>query len=226
MRMDKPRRNEIIEATEVSGLPRQQFGFDFDPDGGASITHTPSGSNLRFVARDPDDDFTVTAVIGDGAPTPSARLDWSSVPLQVRVWAREVKDDVDTPDLWAELQGERELLTGDWYDDAENTPFTEDEQAKIADELRQIKEQLEAQHSLDGAQMRALEEKVDYLIAASGRMGRKDWLTVFYGTILQLIVMGLVPPDAVQQMLHMTLNGLGHIFHALGDGWQPPQVGP
>jgi uracil-DNA glycosylase family 4 len=38
---------------------------------------------------------------------------------RVQRWARDVKRDVDTPDIWADLQREREILTGARYDGVE-----------------------------------------------------------------------------------------------------------
>ena len=43
-------------------------------------------------------------------------------------------------------------------------------------------------HSLSKAQRQVLEEKLDYLIDASARLGRKDWLIIFMGTILSFVL--------------------------------------
>ncbi len=100
-----------------------------------------------------------------------------------------MKRDADTPNLWAQLQREREVLVASLYEqEGGNTPFNSDEQTEIAEQLAQIKELLKETHSLSEAQMLVLNMKIDDIAAAANRMGRKDWLLVFYGVMFPLIV--------------------------------------
>jgi hypothetical protein len=150
-------------------------------------------------------------------------LHLGDVEERVRRWAEEVNRDVDTPDLWAELQRERKILPGALYEDIENTPFSSDEQADIAAQLRQIKELVRNTYSLSEEQMRSVEAKLDNIEAAAGRIGRKDWLLLLYGSMFSVIVTELLPPGAVQSILEMALHGLAHLFDV---GGIPPQLPP
>lgn len=123
----------------------------------------------------------------------------------------------------AEVQREREILTGARYVDIENTPFTPEEQAEIADQLRQIKEYVETAYPLSGAQILHLEAKLDDIAAAAGRMGRKDWTLWVTGALLGAFVQGILPAEVVQNILRMTLDGLGYL---LGGGGTPPLLSP
>jgi hypothetical protein len=51
---------------------------------------------------------------------------------RVNAWADEVKHDLATPDLWAEIQREVKLLGVGSDHVKENTPFTPNEQKEIA----------------------------------------------------------------------------------------------
>jgi len=145
------------------------------------------------------------------------------VEQRVEGWAKDVKEDVDTPDLWAELQREREVLTGARYDEVENTPFTSDEQAAIAERLQQTKQYVTRTYSLSDAQILHLEAKLDDIAAAAGRMGRKDWTLLVCGALLGAFVQGILPPEAVQDILRMTLDGLGYLFGGeVGPSQLPP----
>jgi hypothetical protein len=53
-------------------------------------------------------------------------------------WLEEVKQDLDTPDLWAELKREAQLLGADSSVVTENTAFTVDEQREIARRLKEL----------------------------------------------------------------------------------------
>jgi hypothetical protein len=65
-------------------------------------------------------EYTAKAVVGESEKWPvGLRTFWIEVEERVRGWAKELEEDVDTPDLWAELQREREVLTGARYEDVE-----------------------------------------------------------------------------------------------------------
>ena len=220
MRPAKWQRNAIFEAVLGGGLDALECTFDYD-DAGGRITHVPSGS--CFLIEGDAVRYTTTAVVGEGPAWPSESFSWAKVDERVRRWAEEVTRDVDTPDLWADLQREREILAGAPYEDVENTPFTLDEQAEIADQVRQIKEFVKATYSLSAAKMLTLEAKLDDIEAAAGRIGRKDWQLLLYGVMFTVIVTVLLPPEAVQHILAMVLHGLDHLFSG-GSG--PPQLPP
>jgi hypothetical protein len=219
--MEKWQRNVIYRAVVAGGLDPRECNFNYG-DAGARIRHLPSAS--YFLLEGDINEYTAKAVVGESEKWPAGlRTFWIQVEERVRLWAKEVKEDVDTPDLWAELQREREILTGARYDDVENTPFTSDEQAEIAEHLRQTKKYVARTYSLSDAQMRHLEAQLGNIAAAAGRMGRKDWTLLVCGTLLGTFVQGILPPEAVQDILRMTLDGLGYLF-GLGDG--PPQLPP
>jgi hypothetical protein len=220
MRPAKWQRNAIFEAVAEGGLDPRECTFDYDEAGGR-VTHVPSRS--YFLLEGDAGHYTATAVVGENPPWPSESYTWGNLEERVRRWAEEVNRDVDTPDLWAELQREREILPGAQYEDVENTPFSSDEQADIAAQLRQIKEFVRNTYSLSEEQMRSLEAKLGNIEAAAGRIGRKDWLLLLYGSMFSVIVTELLPPGAVRSILEMALRGLAHLFDV---GSIPPQLPP
>lgn len=185
VRLVKWQRNAIFEAVVAGGLDASECTLDYD-DTSWRITHVPSGS--YFLLEGNPGHYNGTAVVGDAPPWPSESYSWGKVEERVQGWAEDVKRDVDTPDLWAELQRELELVTSARYDDIENTPFTPDEQAEIAEQLRQLKDFLKEKYALSEAQTLSLEARFDDLEAAAGRIGRKDWRLLFLGGILTLVV--------------------------------------
>jgi len=219
--MEKWQRNVIFKAVVAGGLEPRECTFDYG-DAGARITHVPSAS--YFLLEGDISKYTAKAVVGESEKWPGGLPTfWVQVEERVRGWAEEVKEDVDTPDLWAELRREREILTGARYEDVENTPFTLDEQAAITEHLRETKEYVARAHSLSAAQVLHLEAKLDDIAAAAGRMGRKDWTLLVCGALLGAFVQGVLPPEAVQDILRMTLDGMGNL---LGGGDGPPQLPP
>jgi hypothetical protein len=74
---------------------------------------------------------------------------------RVSWWLQEVKQDLDTPDLWAELKREAQLLGAGSSVVTENTVFTVDEQREIAGHLKKLGEYVSDTHSLSKAQIQA-----------------------------------------------------------------------
>jgi hypothetical protein len=63
-----------------------------------------------------------------------------------------------------------------------------------------------------GADREALESRVEQLAEASTRMGRRDWLTIFLGTMFTWTLEGLIPPEGLREGLAFAANTLGHLF--------------
>ena len=117
--------------------------------------------------------------------------------------------DVETPDLWEELWRRTELLTGA---SDENTSFTADERAEIVRRLNEFQENARATGSLSASQLVDLNSKVDYLVDASERLGRKDWLNACIGAVLGYFLTAAVPPDDARHIVMTLLNGIAALF--------------
>ncbi len=221
MRLEKVWRNAIIEAVQAGGLDPREFDFDFG-DTETRIAHRWSESH--FILGGPWGNWEGTYVVGDAVPWPYHEYVWSNVEKRLEQWAAKVKKDLETPDLWAQLQREREILSRA-PDEAENTPFTPDEQEEIVKHLDEIKEYVKSTHSLSHDQMVALEEGFKELATATRRLGRNDWRLMFLGLVLTLIVTGILPPDAVHGFLWMALHSLQHFLGGAASP-SPPQLPP
>jgi hypothetical protein len=218
VRLEKFQSNTIFQGIVESGLA--PIECELDEGAEVRITHTPSGS--VFILGGNALRYTGSYVVGHSALSRQYEaFTWATVLERVRWWADEVKHDVDTPDLWADLRRERETLTADRYEAVENTLFTPDEQAEIAKQLREIKEYVRNTYSLSSEQMLRVEAGLDEAEAATRRIGRKDWLLLFSGVMFTVIVTDLLSPQAVQHILAMALLGLEHLW---GGGRQLPPM--
>ena len=158
--------------------------------------------------------------IGDlSFTTPYTAYSLTGLEERVKWWAAEVRQFVDTPDLWALLQSEQAILTGSRYEAVENTPFTSDERIAIATELRDIKQYVKVTYSLTMEQTQHFDQRFDHLEAASHRVGRKDWQVMVGGAILAVALDQVVPREALPHLLAMAAHTIEHLF---GDGGTPP----
>jgi hypothetical protein len=152
---------------------------------------------------------------------------WAGVLPLIQQWAADVKRyteiDAVIPDLWEELRRGKEFLADVQNNNAGNTPFGPDEQAEIAQRLRETKERVQLTYSLTNEQMEHLDVRFDGVEEASRRFGRKDWLLLFSGALFSLILTDSLPPDVAQHILIAVLQSLGHLF---GIGGPPPSIPP
>jgi hypothetical protein len=134
---------------------------------------------------------------------------------RVSEWLEEVKRDLATPDLWAELQGEAELLGGAFDKATKNTPFTREEQNDIEQRLREVEGHVRRTYSLPEPKMKILNAKIDYLVDAAGHLGRIDWRNAFVGAIVSYILTAGLPPESAHSIFvtFMTLlRAIGYFF--------------
>jgi hypothetical protein len=207
----KPQRNEVFKAIEDAGLSPEEFGFEWATGADeSSCRHVQSGA--RFVVRGVAGDYSTWWSAGDEPVWERAKLSWFRVMEQVRFWLSAVKQDVETPDLWAQVQRERELLAAVSADANDNTPFTAAEREEIAEQLRELKNYLMRRHTLSDEQVRLLDERLDYLADAAKRVGRKDWFLMAAGAMLSYVLAAALPPDAATHVLGTLLTSIGHIL--------------
>jgi hypothetical protein len=205
----KYKRNDIFETIESSGLDPGEFDL-VDDDAGVRIKHRWSGS--YFIIGGDAGNYASHYVVGDGPDWPYEVYSWATLMERIRRWLGEVKHDLETPDLWAELRSDTELLEATSDETRENTPFTPSEQKEIARSLQGLGEDAKRTYALSAAQEQELDAKLDYLVDAAGRLGRTDWRGVFVGVMVSLVLSGVLPPESVRHILLALLRGIGHLY--------------
>jgi hypothetical protein len=86
-------------------------------------------------------------------------------------------------------------------------------------QLQVIKRSVAEKFELTNEQIAHIDERLDEAAEASKRMGRKDWLLLFGGTVFNLIVTDTVTPGVAGHIFTMVVQGIAHLF-----GGGPPQI--
>lgn len=209
MGLTKRQQNEFFEAIQNASLAPEEFDLNVGTDE-STIRHLPSGA--AFVLGGVAGRYVVRRVAGDEPVEEREGISWYRVTQQLDLWLMRVKRDVEMPDLWAQLRRRRELLAAISDDAVENRPFTDSEQRQIAEQLQELKEYVGRTYSLSESQMRVLEERLDYLIDAARRAGRRDWLLMVAGVMLSYVLAVELPPEAARAILDTFLKGISRIL--------------
>jgi hypothetical protein len=206
---EKWKRNQIFEAIQAVGLDPRDFDLE---DGDAEFRVKHKWSDSCFIVGGDATHYVGRHITGDGPVWPYDAYSWEAVLTHVGPWLRFLKLDLETPDLWSELQREAELLGGVSNETNANTPFTPEEQKEIARRLQELAEYARRTYSLSEPTMQVLNAKLDYLVGAAGRLGRIDWRNVFAGAILGFILSAALPPESARQIILELLRAIGHLF--------------
>lgn len=221
MALTKLERNEIFQAISASSLDPAECTLE-QSDNEIQISHNNSGSIFKFtfIGTGHVDFYQVQSDVVDGHHLrfQTAR-EIDSVTPWITSWANEVKEAAYAPDLWSEMRRTRELAIEVQSTGYANTPFTSDERRQIVIELEAVKEYVREELDLTREQMEHIDESLSHAAEATERMGRKDWLLLFGGTILNLIVTDTVTPSVAGHIFTIVINALIHLF-----GGGPPQI--
>ena len=205
-------KNQIFKAIQEVGLDPKEFDLEESNDE-VRIKHKWSKS--YFIVSRESGYYVGRSLVGDGIVWPTNPASWPVLMPRISWWLQEVKQDCDTPDLWAGLQQEAELIEGGAYKVIENALFTPDEQKEIALRLDKLAKDVSHALSLSGAQVQVLNENIEYLVKASSRLGRKDWLNTFIGVTLPFVLTAALAPEAARALFLTFLRAVGLLYPEL-----------
>lgn len=129
-------------------------------------------------------------------------LDW--LPLHVgnyRKYMAEVEEERVTPDLWSGLNSQPSPPSA--LSALQNTPFSQQEQARINDALHEFFDEVKSRAILTPDQLNLLQEQVNYLVEASKRVGRKDWLTMTAGALIGYTLQAGLTTETATQVIRL-----------------------
>lgn len=101
-----------VFAVGAAGLSPSDFEWDHradDDEAEARLEHRPSGA--YFIFRGSPGTYSSSSRAEDHPVRDRTELSWYRLMQQVELWLAEVKRDIETPDLWAQLHSSADVLT-------------------------------------------------------------------------------------------------------------------
>ena len=238
MRLGKLQRNQLFRTVESGGLDPHDFELS-ERNGGLRLTHQPSGAELfvrrpgvlagfedvavMLVRRKPHlpGAFVIRATLPDSPPRRYRLPAGEELNNAVNTWTQELAEELATPDFWSTLGSVPRMADAFAASDTDNSMFDPGEQQEIEDRISVIKEEAREHLNLSPDQLRHLEAKLDYLVAASKRVGRLDWRNLVAGTVLTLATEAVLPAETTHRVFSLLLGAVSHLA-----GHPTPQLGP
>jgi hypothetical protein len=119
--------------------------------------------------------------------------------------------------------GSTSSSTSDFENDpteGDNSPFNAEEQVRVKLAVEEIRVYIRSTYSLPSEPLAKVNRKLDYLIDASTRIGRKDWTIMCVGILVSLAIPQLTPSGpGVRELFAVAWNLVRHV---LGGVISPP----
>jgi hypothetical protein len=217
--IDKSERNEFFLAIQKAGFDPRNFIVEHDEHHWL-LTHRSRGHRCELIKEG----STSTGDLRLRAERKVGDVEFQEIvggsgigSLALHLWLREIREFQNEPkpwqhdlDLWAKIDNESPIA--DLMEDQENTPFTAQEQQRIAETVAGVIQQAREAYELSEEQLRLLEAKLDYVVDVARRSWRIDWLNIAVGTVGGAFAGGVLTPEVVQKVLGALGAGLGSLF--------------
>jgi hypothetical protein len=180
-------KNSVFETITISGFNPSDFRWDTITRG--SDRRREDFPVLRY--RNSPYYYEFESSGGEHSPGSSQFLEaflsptWDLRLESIRRWLTYLEREVNQPDYWANIQRNvaRGMSIGPLIS---NEPFSAVEKEKIKSGLERLPIVLIEREIVAPNDLEYLEEQMNYMIAASDRMGKKDWGLLFLGTIISM----------------------------------------
>jgi hypothetical protein len=90
--------------------------------------------------------------------------------------------------------------------------FSDDEVVRIEGSLHRLLDEVRVANLLTKDQLGSLTERVDYLVQASRRMGKKDWAAVFTGSLVGFAIHATLSAPVATSLLRMAGTAIQWLF--------------
>jgi len=205
--LQKWKANQVFEAIEAAGLNPREFGLD-DEEDGVRIVHRRS--QAYFLITNQAGMYLGRSLVGDGIEWPYQSSTWQFLMPKVSTWLKEIKADLDMPDLWAELLASPSLASiaataqnlGDLAIDAVT-------QQEVVRRLDEIGAHMSAQYRLTTEQKVVIEAGFSEVRRAVRFLDRKAFIYCTIGVAATVVATGIgiaLAPEAAQDLFRQMLD--------------------
>ena len=194
--------NEVLKLVKDQGLDPLEFSWEHTESSNTAdlyvskILHISTGSFFKFDFKE-GKHFCVFSPGKEKQKESIFSGSWELQISYINKWLSYLKREIASPNLW-ETISQQILLKSDIDKIHSNDLFTNEEINKIQSSIGEIKEYVLATYNLTDSNKVFLENKLNYLIDSSNRLGRKDWIIILIGIITNIVMSLSFSPDTAK----------------------------
>lgn len=125
---------------------------------------------------------------------------WALMKREVQEWVRYLERELKEPDFWETIADEQILMAELAEVNGEDPPFNSAEQARVKAGLDEIRIFVASTQQFSEGQLEMIEKRLNYLVGASSRMGRKDWLLLATGVLTNIVITAAFTPSTAHEL--------------------------
>jgi hypothetical protein len=200
--MKKKYRNELFQLINKAGFNQDDFSLTEDNiQGLPAVILQYKKTPFRFIirnSRESFEDFDYKFVsFGPGysmtdIQPQSSYANFDTVYANVERWlnldVKEYIEDESEPDLWTEFKRGNKTINIDRIDFNDKGNFSYDEKRQISMAVNELKLLIHNGIQTNQEEQKLVNERLDYLIEASGRLNKFDWKSLAISTLISISI--------------------------------------
>lgn len=217
----KSQKNQLLEA--IKSVDLDPFNFVWSNDESIHddivipvLKYGDGSFYFKFDTDGIDEHYAIYTPGSDLVEEESSTRTWVEQLSCFKQWLQNLKREIEEPDLWAELQKYKIQGESGSFTDLANEPFTAYEAEQINIALIEVRSYLNKFVKGDAQKENFVEEKINYLIDAAKRQGRRDWLHTSIGVIVTITTALVLAPEEANNIWNVLKTALGSIFQLPG----------
>ena len=132
------------------------------------------------------------------------------------VGVSEYMRELDQPDLWEDLAKFQLPEAARLLADISNEAFTARQVDVIGEALKRVRAYLDSEVNLAPEHRVLVHDRLDYLVAAAKRQGRRDWLHTCLGVIVTIATAAGLAPNEVRAIWVIVKTSLSSVIPLIG----------
>jgi len=197
-------KNSLIPLIEQRGFDPQEFTWEICTSNFAgtieTLVHKSTGFYYKFDINEDWEDLNHFAIFSPGNDTFENRSgpenSWIIHRDYFQRWLNNLRREVDSSDLWSLIAQDKTM-----YEIApaipkfNSEPFSQEEQVSIVAQLNEISSYLISLPHTNPEHEERVEEAIEYLVDQTKHQGRRDWVFLSYGVLINLCMALALAPD-------------------------------
>jgi hypothetical protein len=219
-RIPKTVKNRVLTMVQAIGLDPNDFEWSDASDSvdrtiTSRITHRPTGYMFRFAIASVMGDVMVgaewTPMNGEGKTFEAQVGNLDDQVAACKGWLRIVKGEHEAEDLWAAFSREAQIISGEPADGEQG--FTDDERRLLLTGLEQIRLFVVTHADVDHVHESQINVTFQMCAAASERLTKREWKSLFVGALFSLLVNLSTNTDVIHTVFQLAAT---YILPVLG----------
>jgi hypothetical protein len=205
----KKQRNDLLLATQNVGIAPNIFVLEEDDY--QFYIELPGHPKYYFrIDSGRAYTFELKMCPGYDAPTFSKSTDsWNDVYSYAGIWASNLADELNAPDLWAEAARAAQLFAP--TTSLSDEKFTRSELAEVQSQLRQLQQSFTTAALPEAARQKLIELTQTAAVKAEG-LNKKDWQNWIIGGFISAITSLMLNPTQAAEVLKLVKAAFGGLF--------------